>query len=310
MLSRWFWRKVPPRIEQVLLGAPWEIGPTGEASFTLNGRWVSEAVFVQFIAKIDESGTHRDSPFMIMAGYAARLGEWNRFDVKWRKHLAKSHLEHFHSVELPPDHPFYFKGSKIADDNLMFGFVVRLDRKDYQNYYRNGGWGGKAQPDSMYGLCFRYCLSLMLDKGRQEIPRDDLQINFIVEDGHPNCGSACEIVRVLKKKKIPDVSEFFGAAILGDKKKAWGLQAADMLANTAWRVEPLEPPKIDIGQDAPLIELRGLSVQKAPVFYCHINEHELASFKGDYFLHLEYRKQWGIQRTAEVQARKMAAEKS
>jgi hypothetical protein len=94
----------------------------------------------------------------------------------------------------------------------MFGFAVRLDKADYYAAYRNGGWGGKVQPDSMYGLCFRYCLSLVLRVALQELPCDGLTLNFLVEDGHENSGAPTEIVRQLKKKKISGMSEFLGAA--------------------------------------------------------------------------------------------------
>jgi len=172
MMGRWLARHQPEWFERVRLDEPCCIGPTGELVLTISGKWALESIFVQIITKIDESGTH-DTPYMVMGGYAARLGEWNRFDHKWKKALRKAGLGYFHSKE-HGDHPFALKGVKIADENLMFGFVVRLDKADYQKFYREGGWGGKAQPDSMYGLCFRYCLSCVLKWATAEMQRPDL----------------------------------------------------------------------------------------------------------------------------------------
>lgn len=142
---------------------------------------------MQLIAKVDEANSHRQAAIMTMGGYIARVGQWNRFDHKWRKALRKSGLEYFHAVEMPR-HPFGAKAVKIADDNLMAGFVVRLDRKDYEEVYRDGRWGGKAQPDSMYGLCFRFFLSACLEVGLSE-HRQNLKLDFVVESGQAPIGN-------------------------------------------------------------------------------------------------------------------------
>lgn len=251
---------------------------------------------LQLITKIDESGTHGDSPHMIMAGYTARINQWNRFNLKWRKALRKAGLEYFHAKE----HcrlPFTAKGVKIADDNLLFGFVAKMSEADYKSFYRNDPqWGGKAQPDSMYGLCFRYCMSFVLQQALLEIPSKDFVLNFVVEDGHPNAGAPTEIVRLLKRKNIPEVSEFLGTAIPGDKIKVPGLQAADGLAFGAWHMEHQELGPGDLGMvepNLPLAELKGRSSLKAPIFRCDINRRELEIFKGGYFAHVDFRKEFG-----------------
>ena len=111
--------------------------------------------FVHLISKIDESGTHGASPHMIMAGYTARPNQWNRFDNRWQKALRKAGLEYFHAKE-HWRHPFAAKVVKLSDSNLLFGFVAKISERDYKQFYRSGdGWGGKAQPDSIYGLAFR-----------------------------------------------------------------------------------------------------------------------------------------------------------
>lgn len=201
MIGAFVARRQPYWLERVRLGSPLAVGPTGEIALFLAGRWESGSMFVQIVAKIDEAGTHDGSPLMTMGGYMARLNQWNRFDHKWRKGLVKAKLPYFH-VKEHGDHPFALKAVRIADDTLMLGFVVRLTESDYKQHYRQStGWGGKVQPDSMYGLCFRYCLSVVLRAAVAEMGQSGLTINFIVGDGHPRCGSAAEIVRQLKKKK-------------------------------------------------------------------------------------------------------------
>ena len=136
---------------------------------------------------------------MIMAGYTARVSQSGWFDLKWQKALKKHGLDYFHAKE----HwqlPFAAKAIKIPDNNLLFGFVAKLREDDYKKYYRAGPWSGKVQPDSMYGLCFRYCLSLVLQQTLLEVPNRHLVLNFVVEEGHPNQGAPAEIVSQLKRK--------------------------------------------------------------------------------------------------------------
>lgn len=307
MLAEWLNRRQPEWLERVRLGAPCRLGPTGELALAIGGRWKARSIFVQLITKLDEARTHEASDFMMMAGYMARVGQWNRFDHKWRKALRKAQLEYFHAQEMP-HHPFGVKGAYISEDNLMCGFVVRLNRRDFEEVYRAGPWGRKAQPDSMYGLCFRYCLSAALDVGLAEYP-NDLRLDFIVESGHPNEGAPNEIVRRLKNMKIKGASEFLGTVTPMEKKECYGLQAADGLATGAGWIEAGEiavPPNFLSTPAAPS-SLFKTTTRKAPNFMCHISRDEIASFRDDFFVFVERRRQFGQQRNAEIEARKRAS---
>jgi hypothetical protein len=145
----------------------------------------------------------------------------------------------------------------------------------------------------MYGLCFRYCLSFVLQQALIELPHNGLVLNFIVEEGHPNEGAPATIVSQLKRKRIREVSEFLGAAVPGEKKRVPGLQAADALATGAWRGEARDPQFTDIPQDASVSELRRIADEKIPIFRCHADERELGQFKDGYFAHIEHRREFG-----------------
>ncbi len=303
MIGRWLARYQPEWLERVRLGAPHCIGPTGETALFLDGRWNGRNIFVQVIAKIDEAGTHDGSPFMILGGYMAKLHQWNRFDHRWKKALRKARLPYFH-VKEHGWHPFALKAVRIADENLMLGFVVRLAKSDYDHHYRHdNGWGGKVQPDSMYGLCFRYCLSVVLRAALAETDDQKLTLNFVVGDGHPNCGAAAEIIRTLKKKNIIGVSEYLGNAVAEDAEKTPGLQAADGVTSGAWQLEsqglstPNLSPLIDPAHSLKLWE-PARTGWKVPVLRCELDARELQGFKGDYFAHFEHRRQWGQRKTS------------
>jgi hypothetical protein len=148
----------------------------------------------------------------------------------------------------------------------------------------------------MWGLCFRYCLSFVLQQAFAEMAREGLTLNFVVEDGHQNSGAAAEIVRQIKKKNISGISEFLGAAITGDKKRVMGLQAPDGLATGAWHVESspetVEANLVDVPQRVPLVISRPYQQLRAPIFRCHVDSEELAKFKEGYFADIKFRKEF------------------
>jgi hypothetical protein len=298
-------RYQPQWLERLRLGAPLWIGPTGEVGLTVASRWRSETFFMLLTMKLDEANSHDEAEVMVMGGWIARLGQWNRFDHKWKKALRKHGLEYFHAQEMPR-HPFGLKAAKVSDDHLMAGFVIRLDRKDYE-VYRAGPWGGKAQPDSMYGLGFRYLLSAGLEVGLHEYP--DLKLNFIVESGHPNGGAANEIVERIKRQKIGGVSEHLGSVTMMGKKESYGLQAADGLATgAAWTEKPSGStiPLTDISGAGRLLDVYPKSPLKAPIFRCHIDREQAAKYRDDMFEFHRLRQQFGERRNAEIEARKKA----
>jgi len=136
-------------------------------------------------------------------------------------------------------------------------------------------------------------------------------INFVVESGHPNEGAPAEIVSQIRRKRIQGISEFLGVAVLDDKKKCPGLQAADGLATGAWRLEQssaMQERLVDIPQDVPLRNVRPHQEMKAPIFRCHIDAKELATFKDGYFAHIEYRKEWGRRRRANANSSRALSE--
>ena len=151
------------------------------------------------------------------------------------KKTRKAELDYFH-VKEHGDLPFALKGPTIADNHLMFGFAVRLDKADYHAAYREGR-GGKAQPDSMYGLCFRYCLSLVWQIAVKEMPLDGLELQFSGGKRSSKFRRSYRDCSPLKQKRISGLSEYLGVAVPGDKKKHPGLQAADGLASGVWHLE-------------------------------------------------------------------------
>jgi hypothetical protein len=153
---------------------------------------------------------------------------------------------------------------------------------------------GKLALDSMYGLCFRYCLSFVPRVVRTKLNDPSLRFNFIVEDGHENAGAAHEIVKRIKKLEIPGYSDCLGTATLGEKKEFPGLQAADGLAYGAWHHdEHMVDNLIDIASSPSLDAARKRTALRAPLFRCHIDAETIIALKRDMIVALEKRQTFG-----------------
>lgn len=267
---------------------------------------------MQLIAKFDESNTHAEAPIMTMGGYLGRLRQWNNFDRKWQKELRKAGLDYFHTKEMAGKlsaYPFARKIAQITDDYLLAGFVIRLDKRDYDEIYRNASWGGKVQPDSMYGVCFRFFLSACLEVGVHEYG-SDLRLDFVVESGAEHEGAPNAIVRRYKKEPTFKVRNILGTVRAMRKAECYGLQAADALVTSSMWVEkpegPLEP-LIDISGAGTLAQVAQRSLTKVPLFRIHADRSQLAALRDDQFALVEYKRQFGMRRHAEIMARKVSA---
>src|SRR6266481_415092 len=51
-------------------------------------------------AYLDESGTHGESPIMVMAGYLGTAVQWARFEADWSVLLGRGGVTYVHAVDL------------------------------------------------------------------------------------------------------------------------------------------------------------------------------------------------------------------
>lgn len=79
--------------------------------------------------------------------------------------------------------------SNLIRTTLVEGMAVHLEYSRYLNEYKSHPIPKKMQPDSHYGVCFRVCLSRVLqiikERGNKDI------VHIVLERGHQNAGD-CE----------------------------------------------------------------------------------------------------------------------
>jgi hypothetical protein len=269
-------------------------GPTASLALALFHRWEPERLFVIVTVYIDESGTH-GSGITILGGWVGRLGQWATFDPKWVKLLKRNGLTYFHSKEMrgtkgefrgwPRAKKFEFTqlAASLALKNLEFGFTISVTDDAYRDHYIAGYRPREIPLDSRYGLCFRYCLSLIPGFAKDAFGDRELDINFVLESGAHNSKDALRIFDKVKNQRFADIEEqkiakMLGALSYGDKKKFPGLQIADVNAYSAFQHHTREPVElITLNPETSMQDAK--RIEKVPIFNLELRETELKMFK-------------------------------
>jgi hypothetical protein len=232
----------------------------------------------------DESGTHDESPIMMLAGYVARLGQINTFDTKWNRAIERAGLPwYFHATE----HFDTKKGAlfcplalKMIEKHFLFGYVVELDKESYDRYYIADRRPKKPQLGTCYSLCFRFLMSMLLTHVPLLLGRDDLNISFLLEEGAAGSKDSQKVVQLLRKEPtLETLARIVGEVSFGQKKKFPGLQASDYLSYCALNLAPSTPSMIALPEGVSLAESKKASQTKRPVYHCRLDEGVLGELK-------------------------------
>lgn len=274
---------------------PSDLGSVGALTLSLFHKWEPKRVFVLITAYLDESGTH-GAQLMTVAGFAAKAGQWVDFEKKWRRLLKRNELTHCHARMLYQTKgqfkgwPFSRRASfvqeiaKIADRHTLFGFTVMLRKDEFEQYYRCNNTNSKAKLDSMYGLCVRGAISFIANSAAGLVGRDDLEISFVLEEGHRNAGGAVEVFNQIKQHGPPDLVRCLRTISFGSKAEFPGLQAADINAYRSFQDEQKEPKLIEFPKGGTLKDARerisrGNVRGHSPVFREHLTPSMLQEMR-------------------------------
>lgn len=228
---------------------PHDLGALGSRALSVFHDWNPHRLFVIITVYMDESGTHTDSPVMVLGGRVAKLGQWIDFDHKWRRLLKRYDLPYFHGTEFrsrtdtfrgwTPEkcNLFLNRAQKIIGQHTLCGFGVTLSHAEYKGVYRNLERPRKVKVDGKYGLCFRLALVELPRLIRRSLPDKEITIHFVLESGDPGSGDAKVIFDDAKKTGPEELTSLLGTISYGDKAEFPGLQAADLLAFGAYRNE-------------------------------------------------------------------------
>jgi hypothetical protein len=112
-----------------------------------------ERLMAMMSVYLDESGTHDQSPIVVVGGYVASVVQWKHFQAKWSAALKEEEISCFHMNKFESSvgefegwteerkRPFFQKLSQIILRHVSFGIGMAVVKKDYEGFsleYRKG----------------------------------------------------------------------------------------------------------------------------------------------------------------------------
>lgn len=189
----------------------------------------------------DEAGG-KEHGLTVVAGYIARVEQWDNFEVDWKLSLISYKVPYLHMSQLAhfngpyakwKDSPnfrarFLLEMSQIIQQRAMRGFACFIDHTAF------------AQADAEYELrenfCSPYSLAAMSSVARvtawrrKVIPPSE-PVKYVFEDGAPD---KCGLIKLMEKDKYPtpifEPSRDIESRKSGLRHGLVQLQAADYLA--------------------------------------------------------------------------------
>jgi len=181
--------------------------------------------------------------------------------------------------------------SKIHANHSECRFAAVLHKSEYDLHYKRGERPKKIPLDTMYGICFRMCLSFAIDMIQDVIKWADPQIDFVLEAGHRNMVDAKRIFDQIKKE-VPDLRNLLGTISFGEKESAPGLQGADAVAYFALRSEREGDAELaDFRTESTLEYARRTASSKSPIFRLGGRSDILAAMRENLVTLEEFRRQ-------------------
>lgn len=171
-------------------------------------------------AYLDESGTHKGSHILSVAGYLGTRKEWRIFEINWSKHLANTGIEYFHANNPRCDFLRPDLAIAITKRNLR-GMLCAIDPEVYNKEVNHQF---KSTLGNTYAICTFMCaLSLATYAKHNKLG----PISFVIETGQPNS----VFIERLLKSMMGDEEYNIAGVTLANKKQFVPLQTADFLSH-------------------------------------------------------------------------------
>jgi hypothetical protein len=222
-----------------------------------------------YTAYLDESGTHGDSPAMVMGGVLARADQLRNFQKSFDLIKKQHGFRIFHTKKFKAKKGD-FKGwtdeqclhliedlAHLTSFGLTDTVAFTLNNASYAEDFKANA-PRKGRLDSAYGLCFRMCLAYFLlqmlkRKRRQKFPH----LHLVLEAGHRNVGDA-ERIFLEERNSFGDLSKgILKSLAIAEKDECDPLMMSDFIAHSSLMIHRKvtaggsEPPHIPEGTRLP-----------------------------------------------------------
>lgn len=210
------------------------------------------ALYMALTAYFDESGTHGEkSPAVVLGGFIASEANWVAYENDLTSLLNRFGVEVFHARKFRKRQgefrgwsdqqfvEFAVAFFDLFDKHLGRGIAVAIPTADYKELYRAEKFPAKGRQDSIYGLCFRFCLLALINFAKDA--EYDWPVTIVLESGHPNAGDAVRIFDEIKSKVLkPECRSVLGAVAFDSKEACPQLASADAMVHVLYqsKVDP------------------------------------------------------------------------
>ena len=189
---------------------------------------------LMFEAYFDESGTHRNSPIMCVAGYLIESDQCRRFQVEWDAVLSKYRIPYFHMSDcahgsgvfagVPKNIRSAICQSLIETIKLRaeIGIAVSVSESEFQSLMPVEF---RVDP---YSFCVSYCMQGVIawaEKYKVAEP-----ISYFFESGHKNESIANNLINWFRHSQSLVNGFRYHSHTFVSGKKLCGIAAADLLA--------------------------------------------------------------------------------
>jgi hypothetical protein len=129
-----------------------------------------------------------------------------------------------------------------ASSGLMTSVSCSLPNDEYERDFRGGSKPKKLHLDSAYGLCFRYCLLLLIQEAVRRLGThkkfDQTRLHVVLESGHRNAGDAASRIFPEMQKELMSLNpNLLGTVTLANKDECDPLMIADLLSHGTLMME-------------------------------------------------------------------------
>lgn len=197
------------------------------------------------VAYFDESGTHRQSKVVVVAGFVAPESNWEAFASLWEKLLAEYGLDSFHMNAFENRFGKFKKMTEekrqeihrrllfAINSSLLQGVAIAVSRSAYDDVYTVRGQGPKARKliQSPYSFCALACVTRAIMWSQQQ--GNTKPIATIFEHG-AGPGEIINAHRALRGR-LPLWRDGWGALTFETRDMHLPLQAADILAYNSYK---------------------------------------------------------------------------
>jgi hypothetical protein len=185
-------------------------------------------------AYFDESGTHRDSRLMCVAGYLIDGDQCRRFQTEWDSVLAKHGVPYFHMSDCAHGTGVFSNISKAARSEICrslieliklraeLGIAVSVCESEYRSLAPPG-----FKVDA-YTFCVQYCMWGVVAWATKYDIR--VPISYFFESGHKNQAVADSFINFIRGSRgIVNGLRYHSHSFVSGKRLC-GIAAADLLA--------------------------------------------------------------------------------